>query len=213
MKIVSYENSNGVSLHCLLRQISKTPIMNKIEFLSQPWPWYVAGPLIGLMVPLLLLFDDKQFGISSTLRDFCAAVIPRAGEYFRYSLREHQWRNFYILGIFFGGILAAMFLRNDAEIAISSATKDSLTALGITDFSGLAPAQIFAADKIFTLNGIVFMMLGGFAIGFGTRYADGCTSGHAITGLSLLSLGSLIAVLGFFAGGLISTHILFPLIF
>ena len=186
--------------------------MSFIDFISQPWPWWVAGPLIGLMVPALLLFDNKQFGISSTLRDFCAYAMPKPAEYFRYNLKEHQWRNIFVLGVVFGGVVCAVFFRSPENIDISDRTVADLQHLGITDFSGLAPVQIFGADRIFTLNGLVFLVLGGFAIGFGTRWADGCTSGHAITGLSLMSPGSLVAVLGFFAGGLISTHFLLPLI-
>lgn len=187
--------------------------MSIIEYLRQPWPWWIAGPLIGLMVPLLLLLDNKQFGISSTLRDFCAYVLPKKNDYFRYNLREHKWRNLYVLGIFFGGLISILFLSNDNPVVLANATIVELRELGITDFTGLAPVEIFGIQNILSINGLLFLVFGGFAVGFGTRYADGCTSGHAITGLSLLSSGSLVAVLGFFAGGLISTHLLFPLIF
>jgi len=183
------------------------------EFISQPWPWWVAGPLIGLMVPLLLLFDNKQFGVSSTLRDFCAYVLPKKKEYFQYNLKEHKWRNIFVLGILFGGLISVLFLKNENPVAISAATVKDLQTLGITDFSGFAPIEIFGVQEIFSFTGLLFLAVGGFAVGFGTRYADGCTSGHAITGLSLLSPGSLVAVLGFFTGGLISTHFLFLLIF
>jgi hypothetical protein len=188
--------------------------MSIVDFLKQPWPWWVAGPLIGLMVPVLLLFDNKQFGISSTLRDFCAYALPKSkGGYFNYDLREHTWRNVFVLGILFGGLITVLFLNNNKPVEISSLTVASLQSIGLTDLTGLAPAAIFGADRIFTINGLIFLVIGGFAVGFGTRYADGCTSGHAITGLSLLSIGSLVAVLGFFTGGLISTHLIFPLIF
>lgn len=187
--------------------------MNVIEFLKQPWPWWIAGPLIGLMVPALLLFDNKHFGISSTMRDFCAFVIPGPVKYFKYNLKEHSWRNIYVLGVLLGGLLSATLLRSEANISLSPKTITDLQALGITDFSGLMPNELFALDRIISLNGLIFVVLGGFFVGFGTRYADGCTSGHAITGLSLLSPASFVAVLGFFAGGLISTHLLFPLIF
>ena len=187
--------------------------MNITEFLQQPWPWWVAGPLIGLMVPILLLFDNKQFGISSTMRDFCAYVLPGKRSYFNYNLKEHAGRNVLVLGVLFGGIISATLLRSEANIDLSPKTVTDLQALGLTDFSGLIPSEIFGWDKVLSLNGFIFIVLGGFCIGFGTRYADGCTAGHAITGLSLFSPASLVAVIGFFAGGLISTHLLFPLIF
>lgn len=187
--------------------------MNFIEYLKEPWPWYIAGPLIGLLVPLLLLFDNKKFGISSTFRDFCAYVVPSGLDYFKYNLKEYRWRNVFVLGIMLGGAVAAIFLSNHKAIAISSLTVSDLKALGISDFSGMVPSEIFSWSGLFSLKGIVFMMVGGFLIGFGTRYADGCTAGHSITGLSLLSPASFIATLGFFAGGLISVHLIFPLLF
>jgi uncharacterized protein len=187
--------------------------MNITDLMQQPWPWWIAGPLIGLMVPALLLFDNKKFGLSSTMRDFCAFVVPGSINYFQYNLKEHKWRNIFVLGVLIGGIISASFLRSDANINLSPNTIADLKALGISDFSGLIPSEIFGWDNMFSLNGLIFIVLGGFFVGFGTRYADGCTSGHAITGLSLLSPGSLVAVLGFFTGGLISTHLLFPLIF
>jgi uncharacterized membrane protein YedE/YeeE len=187
--------------------------MKIIEFLRQPWPWWVAGPLIGLMVPLLLLFDNKQFGISSTMRDFCAYVLPKRVKYFQYNLKEHRWRNIYVLGVLIGGFISASLLSSKSALDISPETVEDLSKLGLTDFSGLVPLEIFSWVHLFTFRGLVFVVLGGFLIGFGTRYADGCTAGHAITGLALLSPASLIAVIGFFTGGLISTHLLFPLIF
>ncbi len=187
--------------------------MSILETLKEPWPWYIAGPLIGLLVPFLLLFDNKKFGISSTFRDFCAYVAPSGLEYFKYNLKEHKWRNVFVLGIMFGGAISALFLSNHDTIAISSKTVSDLKALGISDFSGLAPSEIFSWSGLFSVKGIFFIVVGGFLIGFGTRYADGCTAGHSITGLSLLSPASFIATLGFFAGGLISVHLIFPLLF
>ena len=185
-----------------------------IEIIKQPWPWYVAGPLIGLMVPLLLLSDNKQFGVSSTFRDFCAIVLPgRKNSYFNYSIKEHLWRNLFVLGILIGGIFCGLFLDNGKNIGISEKTIYDLNSYGINDFSGLSPANIYSWSGLCTLKGCLFIVLGGLLVGFGTRYADGCTSGHAITGLSNLEIPSLIAVIGFFIGGLIMTWLLLPLIF
>lgn len=184
-----------------------------IEFLKQSWPWYVSGPIIGLMVPALLIFGNKQFGISSTMRDFCAAVIPNKLEYFKYDVKSELWRNVLVLGIFLGGLASALFLKNDQDIQISQQTILQLKIVGIENFSGLVPDQIFGLENIFSLRSFVFIIVGGFLVGFGTRYADGCTSGHAIMGLSLFSISSYVAVLGFFIGGLLTTHILLPLLF
>jgi uncharacterized membrane protein YedE/YeeE len=182
------------------------------ELFNTVWPWYIAGPLIGLMVPALLLFDNRQFGISSTLRDFCAFVRPGSLDYFKYNLKDQIWRNVLVLGVLIGGILAVVLSPDPIRIGISPATVSDLQELGIHNFKGFVPEEIFSWNSIFSLNGLIFIIAGGFLIGFGTRWADGCTAGHAITGLSLLSPASLIAVLGFFIGGLTATHLLFPLI-
>lgn len=183
-----------------------------MDLLSQTWPWYIAGPLIGLMVPLLLLLGNKQFGISANLRHMCAAAVPGNVEFFKYDWKgAGLWNLTLILGVFFGALLAHFFLTDpDAIIPISEATVADLTALGITDFSGLVPAQFISWQGLMTLPGAVMIVVGGFLVGFGARYAGGCTSGHAISGLSNLQLPSLVAVVGFFVGGLFVTYVILP---
>lgn len=182
-----------------------------MEFFTGPWPWYVAGPLIGLTVPLVYLYGGRKWGISSTFRDVCAATLPRDIEYFRYSWRSRgAWRLTMALGLIVGGFLAGV--TTQAGQPISEATRADLAALGISSFEGLVPLEIFTWSGLTTVPGFVMIVVGGFLVGFGTRYANGCTSGHAISGLAALRVTSLVAVLGFFAGGLISTHVLLPLI-
>src|SRR5208283_6039699 len=184
-----------------------------VAAISAPWPWYVAGPLIGLFVPALLLAGNRLFGFSSNLRHLCAAVLPGRIEYFRYDWkRTGLWNLLFAAGILVGGFLASHW-GAPHDIAISEQTRLALTKLGIHDFSGLAPREVFTWSALLTLKGFVAVIVGGFLVGFGTAYAGGCTSGHAISGLADLQLSSLIAVMGFFAGGLIATHFLLPLIF
>jgi hypothetical protein len=185
-----------------------------IETLSQPWPWWVAGPLIGLIVPLLLLAGSKQFGLSTSFRQICAATAPGQIEYFRYDWKRGMWRLALILGIIGGAAIGATLLASpDPVIGISPATNADLKALGISDFNGMVPSEFISWGGLLTLPGFVMVVVGGFLVGFGARYADGCTSGHAISGLSTFQFSSLIAVLGFFGGGLVATHLLLPLIF
>lgn len=180
----------------------------------QPWPWYVAGPVIGLMVPALLLLTGRSFGISSSLRHVCAATLPSGLEYFRYNWkRRGLWNLLFVAGVFLGGVLCATVLRNPAPIALSEATVADLRALGVSDFSGLVPAEIFNWANLATPQGLAIIVLGGFLLGFGARYADGCTSGHAIMGMANLEKSSMIAVLGFFAGGLAVTYFVYPVLF
>ena len=178
-----------------------------IEWVSQPWPWYVAGPLIGLTVPALLILGNKSFGISSSLRHMCAMCIPAKIPFFQYNWRKEMWNLMFVLGIMIGGFVATTFISNPEEIVIASQTQADLAALGITDFSGLMPTDIFSWENLFTAKGFIFFIIGGFLVGFGTRYAGGCTSGHAIMGISSLQWPSLVATIFFMAGGFLMTQV------
>lgn len=184
-----------------------------LDLIKQPWHWAIAGLLIGLTVPTLLLIGNKKFGISSSLRHICAMCLPANISFFKYNWRDEIWNLFFVLGVLIGGFIATQFLSNPNDIVVAASTKANLAQWGITDFSQLMPTQIFNVANIFTLKGFVFFILGGFLVGFGTRYAGGCTSGHAIMGLSNLQMPSLIATCCFMAGGFFSTNILLPFIF
>ena len=182
-----------------------------LEALATPWPWYVAGPLIGVFVPALLLVGNRTFGVSNNLRHACAAIIPGRVAFFRYDWRsEGGWNLAFALGIVIGGALAARFLNGNAVIQLSDAARTSLASFGIHDMTGLVPRELFHWSALLSWRGVVLMVGGGFLVGFGTAYAGGCTSGHAISGLADLQLPSLVAVLGFFAGGLIGTWLVLP---
>ncbi|MES2519400.1 MAG: YeeE/YedE thiosulfate transporter family protein [Bacteroidota bacterium] len=184
-----------------------------LEIIRKPWAWYVAGPLIGLTVPTLLLIGNKSFGISSSLRHICAACLPANIPFFKYDWKKEIWNLVFVLGVFFGGMIATNFLENPNVFVLSEATMANLSALGIKDFSGLMPADLFSVEVLFSVKGLIFFVLGGFMVGFGTRWAGGCTSGHAIMGLSNLQVPSLIATCCFMVGGFTMTHLLMPLIF
>lgn len=181
-------------------------------FLSSFWPWYVAGPLIGLFVPLLLVLTGKGFGVSSSLKHTCAAALPTDADYFAYDWKTHGlWNLIFVGGILLGGILAVQFLGGGGPTGIAASTKADLQALGISDFSGLVPPLLFEWSSLGSVPGVVVLVLGGFLVGFGARYAGGCTSGHGITGLARLQVPSMIAVIGFFIGGLVATYVVLPL--
>ena len=183
-----------------------------MNILTQPWPWYVSGPLIGLMVPTLLILGNKTFGVSSSLRHLCAACIPTKAEFFKYDWKAESWNLIFVFGVALGGLVAGYFFQNPEPIQISESTVASLNEMGIKNYSGLVPTDIFNFQALLTLRGFILMVVGGFFVGFGTRYAGGCTSGHAIVGLSNLQLPSLIATCCFFAGGLLMTWFILPLI-
>jgi len=184
-----------------------------LDLLTQPWPWYVAGPIIGLTVPLLLLMGGKVFGVSNNLRHICAACNIGNVEFFKYDWKaDGRWNLTFLAGTVLGGFLGGYLFANPDPIAISQSTISDLQALGIQNFDGLVPAELFNWGVLGSGVGLTVLVLGGFLVGFGARYAGGCTSGHAISGLSDLQLASLIAVIGFFIGGLLMTHLIYPLI-
>ena len=183
-----------------------------LDLLSEPWPWYVGGPLIGLIVPLLL-WAGGEFGVSENLRHICAAVLPTRNDFFRYDWKATGlWNLTFALGIVLGGAVAGTVLASPDPLVVADATTADLAVMGVTTFEGLAPAQVFSWEGLATVPGFVMIVIGGFLVGFGARYAGGCTSGHAISGLANLQLPSLLAVLGFFAGGLVATWVILPLL-
>lgn len=184
-----------------------------IELISRPWPWFVAGPMIGLTVALLLIVGGKSFGVSSSLRHLCAAAAPGRLPFFRYDWRgEGLWNLLFVAGIVVGGFVAGTWLASGEPVDISPSTVAQLEALGVEHGPGLVPEEIYSFEALAKPSGWLIMVGGGFLVGFGARWAGGCTSGHAITGLANLQLPSLVAVVGFFAGGLAATHLLLPLL-
>ena len=183
-----------------------------IETITQPWPWYTAGIIIGLIVPTLLILGNKHFGISANLRHMCAACFPSNIPFFKYDWKKESWNLFFIGGIFIGGFIASHFLGSNAPIVIQPDLQKELAQYGITDLTGMVPKQLFALHDVFTLRGFIMMVGGGFLVGFGTRYAGGCTSGHAIMGLSDLQWPSLIATICFMIGGFVMTKLILPFI-
>lgn len=186
--------------------------MNLHEWISQPWPWYVAGPLIGLTVPALLILGNKSFGISSSLRHICAACIPAGIPFFKYNWKKEIWNLFFVGGILAGGIVASVFLANPAPVQVHPKLAAELSGYGISNYQGLVPSELFNWSTLLSLKGLIMMVLGGFLIGFGTRYAGGCTSGHAIMGISTLQWPSVIATCSFMAGGFLMANVILPII-
>lgn len=184
-----------------------------MDILFEPMPWYIAGPIIGLTVPVLLFLGGKMFGVSSNFRHICALCNFGNVEFFKYDWKEDgAWNITFLTGSVIGGFLAGYVFANPEPIELASTTVADLQTMGINDFNGLVPDDFFSWSSLGSPVGLTVLAIGGFLVGFGTRYAGGCTSGHAITGLSDLQLASLIAVIGFFIGGLLMTHFIYPLI-
>jgi uncharacterized protein len=187
--------------------------MQLIEYLSQPWSWFASG-LVITFVMLLLLFFGKSFGFSANLRTMC--TIAGAGKkvsFFKFDWKKQTWNLLFLGGAIVGGLLTKTFLMADPTPEIAATTISDLAALGIGAPEGMQPMELFSWEFATTVKGFLFLLIGGLLVGFGARWAGGCTSGHAISGLSDLQLPSLIAVVGFFIGGLLMTHIILPMIF
>ena len=186
------------------------------EIIAQPWPWYVAGPLLALVMFILLYFGH-EFGISENFRLMCAADgADNMNEFFKIDWRSGEWNLLVALGAVFGGYLASHYFFGSQEVAhISNATVNSLNDINIKVKQGEVPLipEFISWKGLMSWQGLLMIAGGGFMVGFGARYAGGWTSGHAISGLSSLQLPSLIAVVGFFIGGLLVTYFVFPYLF
>lgn len=184
-----------------------------LEWAKQPWSWYVGGPIIALVMFSLLYFG-KTLGISSNLRTLCAVLgAGKSCEFFDFNWKKQKWNLIFALGMTIGGFIAHQYMVNGSAIQITETTINQLKSLGIEDpGANIVPEEIFSWQQLGTFRGFILLVIGGFLIGFGTRYAGGCTSGHAISGLSDLQIPSLIAVIGFFIGGLLTTFLILPLL-
>ena len=185
-----------------------------MDLILQPWPWYISGPLIAIVMFTLIYFG-KTFGMSTNLRTLCSIVgAGKKVQFFNFNWRDQKWNLIVVIGAIIGGFIGHFYLSNPTPLDLNPETIIDLKHLGFNDVgNSLLPKEIYNWDNVLTLKGLSILIISGFLVGFGTRYAGGCTSGHAITGLSSLQFPSLIAVIGFFIGGLVMIHFLFPLIF
>lgn len=183
--------------------------MKTFDLLQDPWPWYVAGPLMGATIPLLLFWGNKMLGASSSLRHICA-LWPTQLPYFQYDIRQGYWNLTFALGVCLGAALCYRYFYETAEVGLAASTIADLQQLGLSDFQGLMPAEVFGPDQFYQPRFWSITLLGGLLLGFGVRYAGGCTSGHGFMGLSQMSKASFLAVIAFFAGGMFFTFVLLP---
>lgn len=185
-----------------------------MDFIFQTWPWYVSGFLIA-MIMLCLIYFGKGFGMSSNLSTLCSMTgIGKKVSFFDFDWKKQRWNLIVVLGAILGGFVAANFMNDASNVTINEKTIKQLAVYGIdAPYGKLMPDALFGNQIFYSPKIISLLTIGGILIGFGTRYAGGCTSGHAISGLSNLQMRSLKAVIGFFIGGLIMSHLIFHLIF
>jgi uncharacterized membrane protein YedE/YeeE len=185
-----------------------------MDFILQPWPWYIGGPLIAISL-LLYFYFGKNFGASTNFDTLCTmAGAGKVSDYFKKDWRDRDFALLFVVGLIIGGLISAYYLIPNETIDLNPKTAQELTDLGFINVGNqYFPDEIFGEEAFTSLKGFLVLLVSGVLIGFGTRYAGGCTSGHAITGLSSLQLPSLVAVIGFFIGGIIATWFLIPLLF
>jgi hypothetical protein len=185
-----------------------------MDFLTHTWHWSISGFIIG-MVMLALIYFGKVFGMSSNLRSLCAMTgIGKQVPFFDWDWKSQRWNLVVIIGAMIGGYVATHYLNDSSNVSINPVTIQKLQKMHIdAPNSKLLPDAIFGEAIFQSPKKIFLLIVGGILIGFGSRYAGGCTSGHAISGLSNFQLPSLKAVIGFFVGGLIMVNFIFPLIF
>lgn len=184
-----------------------------LELIKQTWSWWFSGAAIASIMFFMLYFG-QSFGFSSNLRTICSAAgCGKSVKFFDFNWKSQMWNLVFLVGAIIGGFITNQFLSNGAPVSISAETIQDLAKMGISAPVSAQPDELFGVQAIFSLKGFLILAIGGLLVGFGARYAGGCTSGHAISGLSDLQLPSLIAVIGFFIGGLLMTFVLFPFIF
>ena len=185
-----------------------------MDWIYESWSWYFSGFMIAVVMFLLLL-TGKAFGMSANLRIFCSACgAGRKHDFFDFDWKKQKWNLTVALGSIIGGFIASNFLTTDSAVIINEDLIEPLSKLGIDSTNkSYLPTELFATENLTDIKTLLILTIGGLLVGFGARYAGGCTSGHAISGLSNLQFPSLIAVIGFFIGGLTMVHFLFPLIF
>ena len=185
-----------------------------MDWIYETWPWYVSGPLIALTM-FILMYEGKQFGMSSNFRTMCSiGGAGKIADFFKIDWKKNSWNLMVVLGTVIGGALASIFMPNK-NVNINPKVATQLSEDYGIDSANQAylPPELFAVENLTDPFVLGILIVGGFLVGFGARYAGGCTSGHAISGLSNLQIPSLISVFGFFVGGLIMINLLFPLIF
>jgi uncharacterized protein len=185
-----------------------------MEVLFQTWPWYVSGFLIAAIM-LTLNYFGKVFGMSSNLRTLCTiAGADKCADFFKFDWKTQGWNLVVLLGAMIGGYVAVHFMSDPSNVSLNPQTVEQLAGMGIDAPAGkLLPTTLFGNDVFTSPKIIAILLIGGVLIGFGSRYAGGCTSGHAIAGMSNLQKQSLKAVIGFFVGGLVMSYFILPLIF
>jgi len=185
-----------------------------MDFMLQPWPWFIGGPLIAVSL-LLYFYFGKNFGASTNFETMCTILgADKFSDYFKKDWKEQAFALMFVVGLIIGGFIAAYYLIPNQNIDLNPQTVQELTDLGFSNVGNqYFPDEIFGENAYTSLKGFLILIVSGILIGFGTRYAGGCTSGHAITGLSSLQLPSLLAVIGFFIGGIIATWFIIPILF
>ena len=184
-----------------------------MDYILSPWPWYVAGPLIALSMYLMFYFG-KKFGVSSNLETLCSiAGAGRLVDFFKFDWKANKWNLNFVAGLIIGGFIASQWLAPDQSVALNPDVVQDLAQIGIKNAGAqYLPDEIYGLEALFTLKGFLILLGAGLLVGFGARYAGGCTSGHGIVGLSNLATESFIAVGGFFIGGIIMTWLILPYI-
>lgn len=188
--------------------------LKSMDWIYSPWPWYISGSAIALVMFLLLMMG-KRFGMSSNLRTLCSICgAGKKASFFDYDWKAQKWNLIVVAGVIIGGWIAVHFFEGAQEVDLHPQVVKELKDYGFSDASNsYMPSKFYAVEGLTDWKTLFILIIGGLLVGFGTRYAGGCTSGHAISGLSALQWPSLLAVIGFFAGGLLMIHVVFPILF
>ncbi len=166
---------------------------------AQQWSPYIVGAGIGILSWLAFVLSDHPLGCSTSFARAGGMLenLLRGGKaqdrpYFEKFAPEVTWDVMLVLGIFIGAFISA---KSSGQFVFRWVPSQWQAAFGSSVFVRWLGA-----------------LAGGIIMGFGARWAGGCTSGHGISGTLQLSVSSWVAVICFFVGGILTAMIIFKLI-
>lgn len=164
--------------------------------LLERWSPYIAGIGIGILSWFTFLLSDKPIGCSTSFvttsgmieKLFQGDKVNRKA-YYQKHIPAINWQLLFVIGIFIGAFLSAWL---SGQFEFRWLPQKWLSKFGLTPVLRTTTA-----------------FLGGILMGLGSRWANGCTSGHGISGAMQLTVSSWLATICFFAGGLIVAFLIY----
>jgi uncharacterized protein len=171
-----------------------------MEFLTEVrWSPYAVGIGIGILSWFSFLISGKPIACSTTFAK-ASGMIEKLFRGKKVELKPYyqkitlvvDWQVMLVVGIVFGSLISALLSGDFHWQWVPSLW-----------------ASTFGSDPVLR---VIVALVGGICLGFGARWADGCTSGHGISGTLQLAVSSWISAISFFVGGILMAQFIFKVI-